>query len=106
MRTLRIALLLVACSPKVSVTVPPVADAGFDRVVDVGATVQLDAARSRNAAGTADGLTYEWSIVVRPRASNAATDRADRATASFIADVAGTYIVQLRVLERRVSYER
>ncbi len=74
---------------------PPVADAGPDQHVLTGQTVQLDGSRSRDADG--DPLTYRWSLAMRPPQSAALLTNADTANPTFVADVAGTYEVQLVV---------
>ncbi len=76
---------------------PPVADAGPDQSVDVGATVALDGSGSSDPDG--DPLSYAWSFVSRPPASTAALDNATSMQASFTADVDGTYTIQLVVYD-------
>ena len=48
----------------------PVADAGTDRTVTVGKTVQLDGSKSSDEDG--DTLTYSWTITSAPEGSSAA----------------------------------
>jgi len=74
---------------------PPVADAGPDQTVPVGATVQLDGTASSDIDG--DLLTFQWSFVARPAGSQASlTDEAAPGPA-FVADLPGRYVVQLVV---------
>jgi choice-of-anchor A domain-containing protein len=75
---------------------PPVAVAGEDRLVGVGQSVQLDASASHDPDG--DSIEhYEWTLVSRP--SGSATALSDRLIFDpvFIADIPGTYRVQLIV---------
>ena len=75
----------------------PVAHAGPDQSVLVGATVELDGSGSTDADG--DLLTYGWSIASRPAGSAAqltyeSTDNDDPAP-TFVADVPGVYVISL-----------
>ena len=49
--------------------VPPVANAGLDRIVSVGSTVILDGTASSDA--DSDPLAYSWSLTSRPPGSTA-----------------------------------
>ncbi len=71
----------------------PLADAGGDVTVAPGTRVTLDGSKSRAADGSA--LAYRWRFVSQP--AMAGLDGADTATASFVADPAGTYVVSLVV---------
>jgi hypothetical protein len=75
----------------------PVANAGADQAVAVGATVDLDGSGSSDADG--DALTYRWALLTRPAGSAAALAVDNQITASFIADVAGLYVAQLIALD-------
>jgi RHS repeat-associated protein len=78
---------------------PPVADAGPAQTVDVGATVQLDGRQSSDPDG--DALTFTWDLNVKPAGSTATLSGADTAQASFVADLAGTYLARLTVDDGR-----
>lgn len=73
----------------------PVANAGWDRVIAVGATVDLDGALSFDPDG--DTLTYAWTLTARPQGSNATILDPNAAQTSFVADLGGTYTVELVV---------
>jgi hypothetical protein len=77
----------------------PVAEAGPDQSVLVGATVELDGSASTDADG--DLLSYSWSITSRPAGSTAQLTYAsgvdDDPAPTFAADVAGVYVISLVV---------
>ena len=68
----------------------PVARAGSDQNVAVGAPVTLDGSASTDVDGNA--LTYSWALTSIPSGSGAALDDPARVTPSFVADRAGTYV--------------
>jgi hypothetical protein len=74
---------------------PPVADAGSNQTVAVSSTVQLSGANSFSPDGESVG--YGWIMLSRPSGSNATISHNISADATFVADVAGLYIVQLSV---------
>lgn len=74
---------------------PPVANAGPNQSVTLGATVQLSGSQSSDVDG--NPLRYSWSFVSLPPASLAALSSSRSVTPTFVADVAGTYIIQLVV---------
>jgi RHS repeat-associated protein len=73
----------------------PVADAGADRTVLVGETVQLDGSESFDVDD--DPLTFRWSFVSRPTGSTAALSDVAAPAPTFVADALGLYVVQLIV---------
>ena len=73
----------------------PVANAGPDQPVSVGATVHLDGRASSDADG--DLVHYRWAFVSMPTDSTATLTDADTAQPSFVVDRVGTYVVQLIV---------
>lgn len=73
----------------------PFANPGHDRTVFVGDVVTLDGSASIDPDG--DPLTFRWTFGEKPAESGASLSDATAATATFTADVAGVYIVQLVV---------
>jgi len=73
----------------------PAAIPGPNQTVAVGATVKLNG----NGSGDAclDPLTYAWSFTTRPAGSAAALSGSNTASPTFVADLAGIYVVQLIV---------
>ena len=90
----------VLSSPPATVTItttntPPVANAGPMQNVRVGANVQLDGSGSSDADH--DPLTTSWSLLSRPDGSTATLFSPTGKSPMFVADIAGTYVVQLIV---------
>jgi len=79
----------------------PVADAGPDQNVNTGSTVWLDGTGSYDPDG--DPITYIWAFVSKPTGSAATLSGADTATPSFVADLDGTYEVELTVSDGELS---
>ncbi|WP_299968755.1 PKD domain-containing protein [uncultured Roseobacter sp.] len=75
--------------------VPPVANAGPDQSVALAATVSLDGSGSSDVDG--DPLSYDWSFTSLPSGSVASLSAPASVMPSFVADVPGTYVVQLAV---------
>ena len=73
----------------------PVANAGPDQTVPVGATVALDGSRSSDVDG--DTLTFRWAFASRPPGSGAQLSDPTAIAPTFVVDHAGTYVVQLVV---------
>jgi hypothetical protein len=78
---------------------PPVADAGPDQTVNVGATVQLDGSGSSDPDG--DPLSFNWQFIAKPAGSAAALSNPRIAMPTFVADVAGDYVLKLTVDDGR-----
>lgn len=73
----------------------PVADAGPDARLVVGAVAVLDGSGSTDPDG--DRLDYMWAIVDRPTGSQATLDDPAAVRPTFVADLAGRYVVRLVV---------
>ena len=79
----------------ITTNLPPVADAGPDQAVSVGAVVTLNGNGSSDA--DLDPLTFSWTFAQKPVGSIAAFSDPTTIAPVFTADVAGTYGVQLVV---------
>lgn len=82
----------------------PVARAGADRSVALGATVTLDGSASSDADG--DSISYQWTMLSRPAGSAAALSRPTDAAPTFVPDRAGTYRLRLVVSDGQVDSAR
>ena len=76
----------------------PVADAGADQHFDnEGILIQLDGSQSFDPDG--DPITYAWTITSRPPFSAATLSNPNDARPTFVADMLGTYIIELVVTD-------
>ena len=83
---------------------PPVADAGYDQIVSVGATVSLNGGASADPDG--DAISgYQWIIVSRPDGSTATLSDAHIVNPTFVADLGGEYIIELTVSDWELESE-
>jgi hypothetical protein len=73
----------------------PVANAGTNQTVFVGATVHLNGSASSDADG--DALSYRWSFTTVPTGSQATLSDPTAIQPMFVVDLPGTYVVQLIV---------
>ena len=73
----------------------PIADAGANKTVAVGATVLLDGTGSMDPEGAS--LDYAWTLQTAPSNSVATISAADAANSSFQADLPGDYLISLVV---------
>ena len=77
----------------------PVANAGADQFIERGGdTIQLDGSLSFDPDG--DPITYEWTITTKPNGSEAVLSDATAVNPSFVADLLGTYIIELVVSDQ------
>ncbi len=93
----------LSSSDRVTLTVvygnaAPVADAGGDRVVNVGESVTLDGSGSYDPNG--DNLNFSWHLVEKPTESAVSTIDSNSITYSFTPDVVGSYVVILVVSDQ------
>ena len=84
-----------------TVNTPPVANAGPNQSLTVLSTVQLDGSKSTDIDG--NSLTYSWSFLTVPTGSKAVLSNPNAVQPTFVADVLGTYIVQLVVNDGTVN---
>jgi hypothetical protein len=78
-----------------ALNLPPVANAGPEQVVVVGASVTLDGKASTDP--NKDTLTYQWSLTTRPNASTAVLSSPNTDGPTFTPDLAGFYVATLTV---------
>ncbi len=79
--------------------IPPVANAGEDKVINLGIALELDGSASSDADG--DKLQYKWHVVSTP-ATSTYENHNDFNTFnkfSFMADVMGQYVLALQVFD-------
>ena len=80
-------LLAIGCKP--------IADAGADKVVEIGNIIQLDGSGS---SGSGSGeLTYRWSVSSAPSGSTAELNNSTIVNPSFTPDKIGRYVLNLIV---------
>ncbi len=84
-----------AREPPTSGGVAPTADPGADQSVFVGDTVTLDGGASRAAEGR--GLSFTWALVSKPPQSRSELSDPAAVGPTFVADLAGIYLVELVV---------
>ncbi len=77
--------------------VAPIANPGPNQTVTPGTTVKLNGSASSDS--NHQPLTYAWTLLTAPPNSNASLSGANTATPTFIADLAGAYVVQLIVFD-------
>ncbi len=75
--------------------VRPIANAGFDQIVNLGDFVQLIGTDSHDA--NLDPLNYRWSFSQIPTGSGVILDDANLSNPTFTPDLAGFYLLQLIV---------
>ncbi len=84
-----------AADPAGPTNTPPVADAGPDQSTTTNTVVTLNASGSTDADG--DALSYLWTFLQVPAASNAVLDDPAAVMPEFLADRPGDYVAQLVV---------
>lgn len=81
----------------------PIADAGMDTPVAVGALATLDGRASVDPDG--DALTYTWFFESRAPGSSVMLDDPTHPQPSFTVDRAGVYVIALRVFDGEATSE-
>src|SRR6478609_1318553 len=79
----------------------PVANPGADQNMESGSLVALDGSSSSDADG--DPLTFTWAILSQPAGGTAVLSDAHTVKPTFVANVAGFYVVQLIVNDGKVD---
>ena len=79
----------------------PVANPGVAQSVESGSLVALDGSGSSDADG--DPLTFTWAILSQPAGGTALLSDAHSVHPTFVANVAGFYVVQLIVNDGKVD---
>ncbi len=74
---------------------PPVADAGVNRAIELGQPAMLDGSASSDPEG--QPLTFAWSLVSAPQGSSAEIMDVESAMATLTPDVEGMYQIRLIV---------
>lgn len=82
---------------------PPVAQAGANQTVPVGANVVLNGSASSDVDG--DALSYSWNMITRPAGSQAQLADFRSVTPFFTADVPGQYVIELMVYDGQTASE-
>ncbi len=82
----------------------PIANAGIDKNVSLGATVTLTALASSDIDG--DSLTYSWSMISLPSTSSAQLSSTTAAEPTFVADKDGAYVFELIVSDGKAESTR
>ena len=86
-----------------SANAAPIANAGEDQNVVTGATVILDGSASSDADG--DLITYSWTLSATPQDSVATLSDSNVVNPTFVADLDGSYLVDLVVADSEEQSE-
>ncbi len=93
-------LLPIIGTPKVrnsATDTDPIADAGIDQTLLVGAIAHLNGSASSDPEG--DPLTYTWAIASRPSGSGACISAPTDVAPTFVVDLPGKYVAELTVCD-------
>jgi hypothetical protein len=94
-------VITVTSTAKAAINLPPIANAGLDKSVLVGTSVNLNGSASYDPNG--DLITYSWSIITKPNGSNASLSNSNSTAPSFIADSLGIYMLGLTVNDGKTT---
>lgn len=78
---------------------PPTAEAGADQSIHAGQLVELDGSGSFDDNTPTEDLLFAWTLTGKPDGSSAELAGAETASPSFVADMAGEYVVSLTVTD-------
>ena len=87
--------LFLGCFDTVIKQLPPIADAGSYQYLSVGSTITLNGSQSYDP--NHDPLSYNWRFSSKPLGSSATIANPSAMITSFVADVEGSYVVELIV---------
>lgn len=87
----------------VATNTAPIANAGMDQTVFINSTVVLSAELSSDAEN--DTLAYSWSFSAIPNGSIAILSSETEIAPTFVADVIGSYVVNLTVDDTQLNSE-
>jgi len=93
--------IIATAKAKPPVNIAPVAKAGNDQNTKTSSTVTLDGSGSSDA--NKDPLLYDWSFLSMPVGSMATLSDPTVVMPSFVADIAGNYVIQLMVNDGLVN---
>jgi len=79
----------------------PSANAGANQSIKTGTVVELDASNSNDPER--DALTFSWGFISKPDSSESELQNPNIASASFIADVSGEYLLGLVVSDGELN---
>jgi len=92
-----------ATDTSVDTNIAPVANAGDDQAIFLGNTVTVSGEKSSDADGGT--LGYSWSLSTLPDGSVSVLSSSTELVTSFVADVAGLYVVSLMVNDANANSE-
>ncbi|ADU67015.1 PKD domain containing protein [Desulfurispirillum indicum S5] len=97
-------LVLAACGSDgkdKTTPIPTAVATALQETVQMGSTVQLDGSTSSSPNG--GSLSYQWAFVSKPELSLAEFSDSSASNPTFVADLPGTYEVQLRVVNQDIA---
>ena len=77
----------------------PVADAGVDFTIHIGALAALDGSSSNDPDGNDSNLIYAWELTTKPEGSNAVLSDVSIVAPTFTPDIPGNYVAKLTVTD-------
>jgi subtilisin family serine protease len=92
---------LIADNGNENVNEKPTANAGDNQTANREETITLNGSDSSDKNG--DSLTYKWEFVSKPTGSTSSLSNSNTTSPTFVADVAGEYVLQLIVNDGKVN---